>query len=282
MTEGKIPINKLGSSKQLIKERITCQLSKSLISVLDKLQVHDVTSSTNDLLMTCMPDKAGQFVVSIANQQTAGRGRNGSVWQSPPDENIYMSVGVMMGITHLNELGGLSLACGVALARMFDSMGINVGLKWPNDILFEDKKLAGILVETRVKTSQVYVIVGVGVNINMSKSIAGELIDQPWADVGMTLNDSGIMDRNQIAAQMMESLISCLKEYMQTSFASFNNDWHKYEILSGRNVIVKKDGDELNGTVMGINSDYSLKVRVNNKEQSFYAADIKLKMTGNN
>jgi len=263
----------------LNKQIIIHNLPAAITEVLEQLRVLDVTSSTNDQLMSRQPDKSGQFIACIANQQTAGRGRNGNAWHSPANANIYMSIGVVLDVQEMSGLSGLSLACGVALARLFDSMGINVGLKWPNDILSDDKKLAGILVETRVKTQQVFVVVGVGVNVAMPEQ-ANDIIDQPWIDLASLMGGQRMPDRNEVAAQLLASLIECLQLYIKEGFKPFAIDWKKYDVLSGRNVMIKTDEAEFSAKVLGINNDHGLKVQINKEEKVFYAADIKLKVSG--
>jgi len=269
----------LQSHSRLNKQTIIHNLPAAAADVLEQLQVFDVTSSTNDQLLSHLPDKNGGFIACIANQQTAGRGRNGNVWHSPANANIYMSVGMVLDVQEMSELSGLSLASGVALARLFDSMGLNVGLKWPNDILSGDKKLAGILVETRVKARQVFVVVGVGVNVSMTEQ-ADEFIDQPWIDLTSLMGGERVLDRNQLAAQLLASLIQSLLQYIKEGFKPFAIDWKKYDMLSGRNVIIKTEETEFSAKVLGINKDLGLKVQINKEEKVFYAADIKLKVFG--
>jgi len=263
----------------LNKQTIIQKLPDTIAQMLEKLQVLNVTTSTNDQLMGNSLDKSGRFIACIANQQTAGKGRNGHDWYSPADANVYMSIGVLLDGQQSRELNGLSLASGVSLARLFDSMGLNVELKWPNDILSDDKKLAGILVETRMRAQQVFVVVGVGVNVAMPEQV-DEIIDQPWTDLTSLMGRESVPDRNQLAAQILTALIQCLLQYIKGGFESFAMDWKKYDMLSGRNVIIKSDETEFSAKVLGVNEDLGLKVQINEEEKVFYAADIKLKVTG--
>lgn len=257
---------------------IRASLSESELSVIDKLQIEDSLASTNDWVITQRPQKLGRFTVCIANQQTAGRGRNGKTWQSPPNANIYISVGALLNTEQLKNPNSLSLACGVSLARMLEKMGVSVGLKWPNDILFDDKKLAGILVETRLQANQMYVVVGVGLNVNMPAQ-AATYIDQPWTDLSRALINNRVpLNRNELAAKLLLTLMRCLQNFSTSEFDSFKDDWKKFDLLSGRNVIIKTDTQELNAKVLGFNKDYSLRAEINQQEKTFYAADIKLKI----
>jgi len=274
-----MPQKSQSSDCQLNKRIIIQNLPASVAKKLESLQVFDVTTSTNDRLMNHTPDKLGRFIACIANQQTAGRGRNGHDWHSPADANIYMSIAVKLDGQQMGALNGLSLASGVSLARVFEAMGLNVGIKWPNDILSDDKKLAGILVETRVKARQVLVVVGVGVNVAMPEQ-ADEIIDQPWTDLTSLMGRDSVPDRNQLAAQLLAGLIQCLIQYIKGGFDSFAQDWKKYDLLRGRDVIIKSGEAEFSAKVLGVNNDLGLKVQVNEEEKVLYAADIKLKLSG--
>jgi len=265
-------------SYQLSEAIIRACLSENELSVIDKLKVEDSLASTNDWVLKRQPQAARLFTVCIANQQTAGRGRNGKVWQSPPDANIYISIGGLLNIEQLKNPSSLSLACGVSLARMLEKIGVCAGLKWPNDILFEGKKLAGILVETRLKANQMYVVVGVGLNVKMPAQ-AATYIEQPWVDLNRALtNNSASLNRNELAAKILMVLVRCLQDFSASEFDSFQEDWKRFDLLSGRNVIIKTDTQELNAKVLGFNKDYSLRAEINQQEKTFYAADIKLKI----
>jgi len=286
-------IKNIGLFEPLNEALIRRYLNDEILDCLDKLQVYDQVASTNDEVLNDRPQKRGQFNVCIANQQTAGRGRNGKVWQSPPDANIYISIGVALDSNLVKKLNGVSLACGVALSRLLESLDVKVGLKWPNDILVENKKLAGILVETRIQSDQIYIVVGVGLNVKMPEQYANDIdqpqidqkwidqpcIDQPWIDLSQLLTDNAsLQNRNQLAAALIMSLIRCLKQFTASGFDSFVNDWQRFDILTGRKVIIKSDSGEVDAKVLGFNRDYSLRAEVNQQEKIFYAADIKLRI----
>jgi len=274
--------------KELEKKLVFSYLPEEVRESLSGLDVQKVTTSTNDDVLCSSALQSQRFFVSLANQQTAGRGRNGKVWQSPSNAHIYMSVGSIYDVSLVKDMAGLSLACGVAVARLLGEMGFNVGLKWPNDVLVDDKKLAGILVETRIRSSEVVVVVGLGLNVDMPDSVAQD-IDQPWTDlsslmlkkdyssVGELLDEKNV-NRNYVAAKLIEKIMQSMKRYAETGFASFNDDWREFDVLSGREVIVRTSEENLVGRVTGFNKDYSVVVMIDNKEKIFYAADIKLKL----
>jgi len=271
------------AENRLNRQFIYEKLPEPMQNKLSSLCVFESVTSTNGYVLKKGQWADNKFIACIANQQTEGRGRNGKEWVSPPDANIYLSLGKVFDATSMDKTHGLSLACGVAIARLLYSMGIIVGIKWPNDIWFKGKKLAGILVETRAKEDQLMVVVGVGLNINMP-SQHDEKIDQPWVDLKYALeatemsNTALILDRNLWAAELLNELMACLLQYDLTGFKSFESDWTRYDILTNRNVTINTGAEELNAKVLGINKDCSLKVEINHHEKSFYAADITLKI----
>jgi len=243
-----------------------------------KLEVHECVVSTNDYVLAVVAQYSQIFFACIANQQTGGKGRNGSVWESPANANIYMSLGYHFERFSPGELSGLSLACGVGVARMLKSMGLEAQLKWPNDILLDYRKLAGILIETRVRSDGVYVVTGLGMNVDMPEQ-AAENINQPWIDLcGALLALKGSVDRNRLVARLLKVLIDCCVEYNRSGFATFLDDWHSFDILSGQQVILKTTEGEKQAKVLGINEDYGLRVEVQGGQEVVYAADIKLKL----
>lgn len=267
---------------RLDKGRINECLMREGMHEFPQLEVKESVTSTSDYVFEQLKITSGQFNVCIANQQTKGRGRSANVWLSPPDANIYLSMGCCVDISWLKKINCLSLACGVSISRMLDSLGVNAGVKWPNDILVKGKKLSGILIETKIKPENIHIVVGVGLNFNMRDQLASG-IDQPWIDMKQAMKESAYtegvnLNRNQLAAGLVKTLTECLFEYNENGFESFVQDWKKFDVLRGNEVVVKTDCENLEATVQGINDDGSLRVKVGKEERSFYAADIKLKL----
>lgn len=273
---------------ELDKNRVSSYLSREARNRLSAFDVLKTTTSTNDELLNSQFLQANKFFVCMANQQSAGRGRNGKVWQSPPNAHIYMSIGTVFDVSLVNDLAGLSLACGVTVVRLLKTMGFQAGLKWPNDVLVDDKKLAGILVETRIKRNQVMVVVGIGLNVDMPES--AELnIEQPWTDLNTLISNKAFhavdnlleeksVNRNFVAATLVEKIMQSMSLYAESGFETFNEDWNQFDVLSGRDVVVKTNHQEFAGHVIGFNRDHSVLVKINDQVKSFYAADIKLKL----
>ncbi len=269
----------MNSPDKLIKKSIQIALPEATKNKLARVELFESIPSTNDYLLDRTKYVDNKFMVCLANHQTQGKGRNGTKWISPADANIYLSIGKVIDISFVSQIHGLSLACGVSIARLLNLMGIDVKLKWPNDILYNNKKLAGILIETRIQGNCLIVVIGVGLNVDMSECEAGP-ISQPWADLSQltTNNSKNGINRNILSANLLTVLIDCVLQYNLDGFDSFASDWKRFDLLQGRNVTIITDKETFTAKVLGINNDCSLSVSVDNQQKTLYAADIKLKI----
>lgn len=167
------------------------------------LDVVTETGSTNaDLLARCAAGEDIDGVVLLAEHQTAGRGRHGRHWVTPPRSQLALSVGVAADAVPTSGWGWLTLATGVAVAdAIVDVLGLQVGLKWPNDVMVGDGKLAGILAE--VAAPRQLIVVGLGLNVTMT---AEEAPDPAAVSLGML--GAAMIDRNIWADKVLRHLAS--------------------------------------------------------------------------
>ncbi|MFK8020820.1 MAG: biotin--[acetyl-CoA-carboxylase] ligase [Pseudomonadales bacterium] len=212
----------------------------------------------------------------FAEEQTAGRGRRGKRWVSPEKSNLYMSL-LWKFDTPQAQLGGLSLAVGVTVAERLRAYGVlAVQLKWPNDILVEGRKLGGILLEMQVdKIGRTCVVVGVGLNINMSAGVESA-IDQPWTDLNSLLSSSP--RRNEIAASLLEDLSDCVRSFELQGFAPFSEKWEQYDVLSGRSIRVFSGETTLFGTAAGVAENGALNLRTDKGVQPIYGGEVSVRL----
>ncbi len=247
--------------------------SKGLsVSRFDLLQCVD---STNSYLMLDDKDiENGEYVVCMAEQQTAGRGRRGRVWHSPYAKNLYISIAFNL-IGGVDALEGLSLALGGSVADCLDSQGVgDIGLKWPNDIWVNDKKLAGILVELKGESGDGWrVVVGLGVNVLMS-DIEDGIIDQPWISlIGLTNETS--LTRSLWGALLVDSLITGIEEYKSEGLAGALEGWRRYDMLKGRMVEALSGG--LEGLCEGVDERGRLLVNAGEGVQTINAGEVSIR-----
>lgn len=244
---------------------------------LSELMVLDSTPSTNDFLMACDKVLDDSCIVCVANQQTSGKGRNGRVWQSPAGASVSLSMGCYFSSSVLPRLTQLSLFCGVALAEWLESTGLVPQLKWPNDLLVNGKKLAGILIETRLQADRLYVVLGLGLNVKIADS-AMRSVDQPWTDLASCLPEARLYaDRNELIARLIEVLMQSCEQFAENNGAWFKEKWQRYDLLTGREVEVLSGAEEISAIVVGLADDCALLVNVDGQTRPIYAAEVKLK-----
>lgn len=225
-----------------IKERLEGSLGDTVA-----LKVHDRIDSTNsDIARRWQQGEAG-LLVSIADCQDQGRGRRGRPWQSPVGQNLYMSVGATL-TRSFNQLEGLSLVAGIAL---IESLGLpsqaRAGLKWPNDLLLNHRKVAGILIELQGELDgAVRVIVGIGVNVHMTE--ANE-VDQPWTSLALAAPEQS-WRRDHIAAAILNRLTDRLAVFEGAGFAPFGDQWNHYDLF--RDQALKTTSGDLVGIGRGV------------------------------
>ncbi|TQV85528.1 bifunctional biotin--[acetyl-CoA-carboxylase] ligase/biotin operon repressor BirA [Aliikangiella coralliicola] len=240
-----------------------------------KVIVLSSIDSTADFLARDWKKLAGVGRVCIAEHQSAGRGRKGRPWISPFGANLYFSVGVELPLG-LSALGGLSLAVGISLCRTLNRFADNqVKIKWPNDLLVDDKKLAGILVEASGDTTDnSFLNIGVGINWNMQLD-QGEAIDQPWVNLKDYVPDT--LSRNQILESILIELDKALREYLQGGFTKIVDAWPELSAMYRRAVTIHLPKGLVQGKEVGIESNGALRLETENGIQIFHSGEVSLR-----
>ena len=241
-------------------------------------QLHSFTEleSTNQWLIDQYPAESIHAVICHAEFQSAGRGRRQKTWQSPLGCNLYFSLGWQFEL-QLAALGTLSLVVGIALVEVLHATGLSkAGLKWPNDIYVDNKKLAGILIELRGEANApATAIIGIGINIDMPDE-QGMAIDQAWTD--MTRQNIHIESRNRFLAMCINNITRKLVIYDAISSDELLKLWHPYDILYNQNVVIDTGQSTYTAVAKGINADGSLKLDINGTIQALHAGDVSLKL----
>ncbi len=241
------------------------------------IECHPVVRSTNDVLMQ-KPFLGAPFHLCLAEQQTAGKGRRGRSWVSPFAANLYLSVACEVEAAG-EVIQGLSLALGVAVAEALEQLGVTgVGLKWPNDVLVDGRKVAGILVELQGSVGDRFrVVSGIGLNVWM-KPDQGQGIDRPWTSLALVdqVPEGG---RNQLAVMVIEKTVERLNRFFREGIPSVREAWAARDALEGRPVTVL--GRELQGTGAGIDSEGRLRViRDDGGEEQVNAGEVSVRESG--
>lgn len=229
---------------------IMAELHPHAQAVFPAVEILLSTDSTNRQVASSM-GASRKPLVCLAETQQEGRGRRGRQWVSPFAANNYLSIGWRFNQLSAS-LDGLSLCVGLALVRAAQRAGVcGIGLKWPNDLLFEGQKVAGVLIEIVGELSgPVQVVIGIGVNVAMTRA-QGKAIDQSWT----TLSDIAghRISRNTMAALVINQLVDILPQFEQGGFAIFREEWSGCDVLQGRTVEVDMAGRKVQGVARGVN-----------------------------
>ena len=230
------------------------------------------TGSTNaDLLARAATLDAPLLL--IAEHQTAGRGRAGRSWLSAPGHSLTFSLAWRFE-GGLQALTGLPLAVGTALAETLGRLGQPVQLKWPNDLLKDGDKLAGILVETQPAAGGTWAIVGIGLNLAMPDELE-EKIGRPVAAVPWLAR----MDRDALMAAVLDGLAQALREFAARGFAAFSARWNLLHGWQGQLVTIVDRGEVLHeGLAAGVDDAGRLLLDTEQGRMAIVAGDVSLRV----
>lgn len=248
------------------------------------VEVVEETGSTNaDLLERASSLEAPLLLV--ARNQTAGRGRAGRSWLSSIEGSLTFSLAWRFD-GGVNRLAGLPLAVGVALAETLGRLGVQVGLKWPNDVLRDGDKLAGILIETRNETADgkqtaapgggVWAVIGIGLNLVMPDEAEAQLgrsiASLPWL---------ARMDRNELMATLLDGLAGALREFERAGFGAFAARWNLRHAWQGETVTILDRGAVLHeGAAAGVDDAGRLLLDTLEGRIAIMAGDVSLRVKG--
>ncbi len=252
-----------------IKKHLSTAIKKNV-----DITVFETIDSTNDYLKQ-QPNNNKLFNVCIAEQQTKGKGRLGRTWHSPFGENIYLSA-----CSHfqkdVSELAGLSLVISLAVLNTLQKFTLNETLfvKWPNDIIWNAKKLAGTLIEINAETNGTsHAIIGIGINVNMIKT--SEKISQPWTSM-QHINQIDF-DRNQIITELLKQLFETLEQFKQNGLKPFIHAWNQHGCLINKEITLTNGASTVTGKAIGINELGHLILQLpNGKKQAFSSGDTSI------
>ncbi|UAW98163.1 biotin--[acetyl-CoA-carboxylase] ligase [Halopseudomonas nanhaiensis] len=210
-----------------------------------------------------------------SEQQISGRGRRGRSWASPFAQNIYLSV-VEPFETGAQALEGLSLLVGLVLVETLEEAGYQrCQLKWPNDVLMDGRKLAGVLIEVAGDlSSECIAVIGVGINVLMSRS---EQIDQQWTSLYLA-SQAGELDRNWLIARFMSRLEVALALFRQDGFLPFVARWSERDAWIGRTVRVVSGSNATEGTYLGITGSGALRLSTGAGEVVMHGGEVSLRL----
>ncbi len=242
---------------------------------LGDLAVHWQLDSTNSALLRRAGEDRRDRLACLAELQTQGRGRRGRTWRTPLGGGLALSLlkrfdGAMTG------LAGLSAAVGVMVVRALADCGVDQArLKWPNDVIAGDRKLAGILIELGGDAlGPCHAVIGIGINLRLDPATA---IDQPWTDLS-NLAGGTPPDRNRLAGRVLARLIDGLDRFASHGLAAFAGDYARLDALHGRPVRAIGPGGERIGIARGLGADGSLRLETGQGEVGVDSGEISIRL----
>jgi len=259
--------------------QISAALAPRVAQVLGSVEVLEQVDSSNSWLLKQSRCEIGEGRACLAEIQTAGRGRRGRQWLAPPTGSLCLSLAWHFPRL-LPDMSCLSLACGIGVVRALEQLGVEgVSIKWPNDLMWQGRKLAGLLVEMRSDGSgSAYVVIGLGLNLELG-AMAGE-ISSGWGAAPVDLArvaGNRVPGRNDLAAAVLNSLTDILLAFPETGFAGLREQWLRLDGLKDCRVSVHGEGAVLAGTVLGVDDSGALRLMVDDEEVRCVAGEVSVR-----
>ena len=255
-------------------DSIENDIDKDLRKSIEHISISKSTSSTNEDAKSYLSKQSSALSVHISDQQVGGKGRNGKKWISPKGRNIYISIGWKSSLT-FSMLEGLSLAVGTVLVTTLNRYTDNqIKIKWPNDILFQRRKISGVLIENLNLNGRVGVVIGIGINVHMTEE-EGMEIDQSWISLDEATTE--INNRNKIIAHLLTDLTQLFENFPKKGFEYFKADFEKVDLLKGKECnVISQDGDRV-VKALGVNDNGELLIKENEEYLSLRYGEVSIR-----
>ncbi|WP_065204682.1 bifunctional biotin--[acetyl-CoA-carboxylase] ligase/biotin operon repressor BirA [Shewanella woodyi] len=258
---------KLANSLSLIDETLLKE------AVTQRCFYYDEIPSTNAFLLKhCEELSSGD--ICVAEYQSAGRGRRGRTWVSPYGCHLYCSMywNLSQGMA---QATGLSLVVACSLVKVLNNFGIDgLGVKWPNDIYLDNKKLAGVLVEMNGQAdNECHLVIGIGINMSMSRA-QGDKIDQPWSDLSQS---RVVPSKTELTISLQRQLNEDLTLFEKEGLSAFLTRWKEADIFDGKHVKLLMGEQRIDGVCQGIDKTGSILLKTDKGVESFVGGEISLR-----
>jgi BirA family transcriptional regulator, biotin operon repressor / biotin---[acetyl-CoA-carboxylase] ligase len=234
------------------------ELGPHLTGAWRRIEWHQEIDSTQRRARELGQEGAAEGTVVIAEAQTAGRGRLGRTWHSPPGRNVYASILLRPDITP-TVVPQLALVVGLGVAGAIETLGLAPKLKWPNDVLLDGRKTVGILTEMEAELDRVrLVIVGIGVNVNLDRGDLPPYLRDTATSLKITAGRP--IDRVGYMAELLTSVERAYGRFVHEGFAGLKADFDARDALRGRRVTREVGGAPVEGVADGVDDDGALRL----------------------
>ncbi len=236
-----------------------------------KIYTFQTIDSTNNCAKAVANVGGPEGIVVIAEEQTAGKGRLGRRWLANPNENLTFSL-LLRPSVHAEVIHQLPLSVSLALAEAIEkTTGIRTECKWPNDVLLNRKKVAGILVESSLTENLVeYVVVGIGVNVNQTE-FPPDLVGKATS---LKLETRREFDRGALFRDILTALEVLYNQCTKRGFGIVLPLWLSRTSMINKPIAVSLHGNIVTGIVRGLSPEGGLILTANGKDQTLFAGDV--------
>jgi BirA family biotin operon repressor/biotin-[acetyl-CoA-carboxylase] ligase len=256
--------------------QIRAQLLREVQSHVGRLEAVWSIPSTNSALLTRTAPRSGTSEVLLAEYQSGGRGRRGRSWLAPLGGAICLSLSWTFPAVP-PDLGALGLVIGVCALRALNDLGVHgAALKWPNDLLVGERKLAGVLIDLRAESSgPAYVVIGIGLNVALGAAVLRKIAATGLPAADLTSAGLGMPSRNRVAAGLISRCIEGVITFERAGLKPFLDEWRNADALRGRAVDVKAvEGPSARGLARGIDVHGALMVETLRGLERFISGDV--------
>lgn len=235
------------------------------------LYYEDRVDSTNTLARDLASKGVKNGSVIIADCQNKGKGRNGKVWSSPCGQNIYMSIVLKPKFTPETAQGMTIIAAASVADAITEIVSpVKPQIKWPNDVLIGSRKVSGILTEMATHNMTIdYVVVGIGINVNMPESDMDESIKSIATSLAVEsakLGGPQVIDRNRLIAAILNKFDKYYEMFLSTGLSSVLGQYQKYFGMMGKTIEINGSNGKVEGQVVGIDSKGALLLKTGENE----------------
>lgn len=241
-----------------------------------KIIFFESIDSTNTRAMELAEKGSPHGTVVIADSQTKGRGRLGRTWVSPPESNIYMSIILRLGLQP-KDATLLTIMAGVACAiAIMDITGLEVKIKWPNDLIASGKKLGGILTEMKSEPTRIiFAVVGIGINVNIK--VADFPPDIQFIATSIREELGEIKSRTLIAAEILKEIEQWYKVMISNGKEQLLDECRRLSSILGREVSITTDTETFTGIAQDIDDGGMLILRLPSEAlKKIHSGDVAL------
>jgi BirA family biotin operon repressor/biotin-[acetyl-CoA-carboxylase] ligase len=238
-----------------------------------EILIHDSVDSTNDIAKRLVGESSKEGIVILADSQTQGKGRLGRTWYSEENVGIYLST-ILKPALPLEEIAQITLVAGVALVQAINEFSqTRAFLKWPNDILLNGKKVAGILTENYQEADLSGVILGIGINVNHARFP----VPLQHIATSMAMEDGEIFERLPLITFFLNHLDQEYQSFLNEGISSTVVQWNLNSDMFGKHISLTQGAQTVYGTAMKLDDEGQLVILLDDGEEvAFSSGEVTL------